>query len=80
MYQLSHLLSEQKSLLTSLCSTSILGDDSMLIRRSENNDDEDKKQEEFNREKIASILEKVEGCKVRPSGFQSISREKYMFI
>ncbi|XP_045472129.1 exocyst complex component 8 [Harmonia axyridis] len=63
MYQLSHLLSEQKSLLTSLCSTSILGDDSMLIRRSENNDDEDKKQEEFNREKIASILEKVEGCK-----------------
>lgn len=65
MYQLSHLLSEQKLLLTSLCSTSILGDDSMLIRRSENKEHEDKKQEEFNREKIATILEKVEGCKVR---------------
>ncbi|KAL3280942.1 hypothetical protein HHI36_004169 [Cryptolaemus montrouzieri] len=63
MYQLSHLLSEQKSLLTALCSTSILGDDLLLIRRSEDKGDEEKKQEEINREKFASILEKVEGCK-----------------
>ncbi|KAK9888906.1 hypothetical protein WA026_001127 [Henosepilachna vigintioctopunctata] len=63
MYQLSHLLSEQKSLLTSLCTTSILADDSMIIRRSENKDENVKEQNQINHEKLASILEKVEGCK-----------------
>ncbi|XP_066141876.1 exocyst complex component 8 [Euwallacea fornicatus] len=62
MYQLSHLLSEQKSLLTALSSTSILEDRAQFnIERNEKLDEQDI--EEENKLKLAAILEKVEGCK-----------------
>lgn len=63
MYQLSHLLSEQKSLLNSLASTSILEDSTPRNIEIENNVNE-KDQDEESKQKIAAILEKVEGCKV----------------
>lgn len=62
MYQLSHLLSEQKSLLNALSTTSILEDTSHLNVERENKKNE-KDLEEENKQKLASILEKVEGCK-----------------
>ncbi|RZB39025.1 exocyst complex component 8, partial [Asbolus verrucosus] len=62
MYQLSHLLSEQKSLLGALSTTSILGDETPVITEVENKDNANE-QIEDNRQKLASILEKVEGCK-----------------
>lgn len=64
MYQLSHLLSEQKSLLSALSTTSILEDSTPMNIERENKVDE-KDLEEENKQKIASILEKVEGCKVK---------------
>lgn len=63
MYQLLHLLSEQKSLLNSLASTSILEDSTPRNIEIENNVSE-RDQNEENKQKIAAILEKVEGCKV----------------
>lgn len=63
MYQLSHLLSEQKSLLSSLASTSILEDTTPRNIEIENKGNE-KDHEEENKQKITAILEKVEGCKV----------------
>jgi hypothetical protein len=61
MYQLSHLLSEQKSLLGALSTTSILGDETPVITELENKD-KTKEQGDDNKQKLASILEKVEGC------------------
>lgn len=63
MYQLSHLLSEQKSLLSSLASTSILEDTTPRNIEIESKANE-KDVEEENKQKFAAILEKVEGCKV----------------
>lgn len=63
MYQLLHLLSEQKSLLNSLASTSILEDSTPRNMEIENNVNE-KDQNGENKQKIVAILEKVEGCKV----------------
>ncbi|XP_072396920.1 exocyst complex component 8 [Diabrotica undecimpunctata] len=62
MYQLSHLLSEQKSLLSALSTTSILEDTQHLSIERENKSN-DKDVEEENKQKLAAILEKVEGCK-----------------
>ncbi|XP_063931956.1 exocyst complex component 8 isoform X2 [Zophobas morio] len=62
MYQLSHLLSEQKALLAALSTTSILGDETPMITGAENKNDASERGDE-NRQKLASILEKVEGCK-----------------
>uniref|UniRef100_A0A6P7GEP0 Exocyst complex component 8-like n=1 Tax=Diabrotica virgifera virgifera TaxID=50390 RepID=A0A6P7GEP0_DIAVI len=62
MYQLSHLLSEQKSLLSALSTTSILEDTQHLNIERENKSN-DKDIEEENKQKLAAILEKVEGCK-----------------
>lgn len=62
MYQLSHLLSEQKSLLNSLSTTSVLGDETPIITeidKSKQGEDEDEV-----KQKIAEILERVEGCTV----------------
>lgn len=62
MYQLSHLLSEQKSLLSALSSTSILEDRAHFSL--ERNDKLDEQEiEEENKQKLAAILEKVENCK-----------------
>ncbi|KAL1491069.1 hypothetical protein ABEB36_011722 [Hypothenemus hampei] len=62
MYQLSHLLSEQRSLLTSLMNSSILEDQTHIkVHKHEKMDEQDV--EEENKLKLATILEKVEGCK-----------------
>nr|CAI5822840.1 unnamed protein product [Callosobruchus analis] len=62
MYQLSHLLSEQKALLSTLSSTSILEHSTYHSIENENKSD-DANQEEETKQKLATILEKVEGCK-----------------
>lgn len=69
MYQLSHMLSEQRSLLSTLATTSLLGD---KIPSAIDNDGaggipgegEEEKEEEERRRKLTAILEKVEGCVV----------------
>lgn len=63
MYQLSHLLSEQKSLLASLSNSSVLGDEKLLVSDDGNNNDKEETEDE-NRQKISAIVEKVEGCSV----------------
>ncbi|XP_050306757.1 exocyst complex component 8 [Anthonomus grandis grandis] len=62
MYQLSHLLSEQKFLLNTLSTTSIL-EDRTHFNIERNNKLEEQDIEEENRQKLTTILEKVEGCK-----------------
>ncbi|XP_017784758.1 PREDICTED: exocyst complex component 8 [Nicrophorus vespilloides] len=63
MYQLSHLLTEQRSLLNSLYNTSILGDDTTVAVEAESNEENsEERDEEIRRQKIACVLEKVEGC------------------
>lgn len=63
MYQLSHLLSEQKSLLNSLSTTSVLGDETPVVAETEKSKQGEDKEEEA-KQKIAAILERVEGCAV----------------
>lgn len=66
MYQLSHLLSEQRSLLNSLSSTSVLGEETPVVIESDLKKDISEEQEEDNRRyQLASIFENVEGCGVR---------------
>lgn len=69
MYQLSHMLTEQRSLLSSLATTSLLGDKIPSAVDSDGATDnsgegEEQKEEEESRRKLAAILEKVEGCVV----------------
>ncbi|CAH1133128.1 unnamed protein product [Ceutorhynchus assimilis] len=62
MYQLSHLLSEQKGLLTALSTSSILEDNRAHFDvRNEKLDEQEL--EEENKQKLATILDKVENCK-----------------
>lgn len=69
MYQLSHMLTEQRSLLSTLATTSLLGEkipsavDSDGAAGSQGEGKEQKEEEE-SRRKLAAILEKVEGCVV----------------
>ncbi|XP_030749677.1 exocyst complex component 8 [Sitophilus oryzae] len=62
MYQLSHLLSEQKSLLNALSATSIL-EDGTHVNVETNNKLSEQEVEEENKQKLSMILEKVENCK-----------------
>ncbi|KAK4879588.1 hypothetical protein RN001_007734 [Aquatica leii] len=63
MYQLSHLLSEQRSLLNSLSNTSVLGDDKpVAVEVVVNSEDNKKQEEEARQNKLTTILEAVEGC------------------
>lgn len=72
MYQLSHMLTEQRSLLAELASTSILENDNIKENVKESNeektDDKEKEsvtqeqEEEKRRRTLTTILEKVEGC------------------
>ncbi|KAF7270056.1 exocyst complex component Exo84 [Rhynchophorus ferrugineus] len=62
MYQLSHLLSEQKSLLNALSATSIL-EDRNHINIEKSNKLSEQEIEEENKQKLTMILEKVENCK-----------------
>lgn len=63
MYKLSHLLSEQRTVLTTLSHASILGNDNAMSRESlDNHDVEAERAEEQRKNKLNLIAEKVEGC------------------
>jgi len=71
MYQLSHLLTEQRSLLSALASTSLLGENK--VTNTPNIEDgsaelspeqQSQQEEEERRRKLTAALEKVEGCVV----------------
>lgn len=63
MYQLSHLLTEQKTLLGALYNTSILGDDTPAVTETDTTKkNSEEKEAEMKRQKLVSIIEKVEGC------------------
>ncbi|CAG9791484.1 unnamed protein product [Diatraea saccharalis] len=63
MYKLSHLLSEQRTVLTTLSHASILGNENTVSRESlDNHDVEAEKAEEQRKNKLNTITEKVEGC------------------
>lgn len=63
MYKLSHLLSEQRSVLTVLSHASILGNENGLSRESlDNHDVEAERAEEERKNKLNLITEKVESC------------------
>lgn len=63
MYKLSHLLSEQRTVLTTLSHASILGYDNTISRESLDNPDlESDNAEEERKNKLNIISEKVEGC------------------
>lgn len=65
MYQLNHLLTEQRSLLTSLYNTSILGDDShLVVEPGSNKDDTEEKKEEIRKQKLIALKDKIKGCSV----------------
>lgn len=63
MYKLSHLLSEQRTVLTTLTHASVLGTDNTISRESlDNTDVEADTAEEERKYKLNLIAEKVEGC------------------
>lgn len=63
MYKLSHLLSEQRTVLTTLSHASVLGYDNTMSRESLDNPDlETDNAEEERKNKLNVITEKVEGC------------------
>lgn len=63
MYKLSHLLSDQRIVLTTLSQASILGNENTLSRESlDNHNLEAERAEEERKNKLNSISEKVEGC------------------
>lgn len=63
MYKLSHLLSDQRIVLTTLSQASILGNENTLSRESiDNHDLEAEKAEEERKNKLTLITEKVENC------------------
>ncbi|XP_073948310.1 exocyst complex component Exo84 [Choristoneura fumiferana] len=63
MYKLSRLLSEQRTVLTTLSHASVLGHDNTISRESlDTHDVEAEKAEEQRKTKLNSIIDKVEGC------------------
>lgn len=64
MYKLSHLLSEQRTVLTTLSHASVLGNDNTISRESldNNHDVEAERAEEQRKNKLNLISEKVENC------------------
>ncbi|XP_071451392.1 exocyst complex component 8 [Hetaerina americana] len=63
MYQLSHMLAEQRSLFSSIKDMSLLGDKGPKHDHQQDKKKQDKeRKEDEERQKLASILEKVEGC------------------
>ncbi|KAI5642547.1 vps51/Vps67 domain-containing protein [Phthorimaea operculella] len=63
MYKLSHLLSEQRTVLTTLSHASILGAENTISRESlDNTDVEAERAEEERKNKLNLITEKVENC------------------
>lgn len=71
MYQLSHLLSEQRSLLTTLATTSMFEDQERIpLNESKNKKEDDEEMDLKRRQALSDIAEKIEGCIV------SIGRER----
>lgn len=69
MYQLSHLLSEQRSLLTTLATTSIFEDQKRIhLSETENKEDEDDIDMK-RRQALSDVAEKIEGCIVNTYWF-----------
>lgn len=66
MYQLSHLLSEQRDLLANLLDTSIVGNRTVIMDKEKLPEEHKNKvvSDDEERRKLASIIEKVEGCVV----------------
>lgn len=74
MYQLSHLLTEQRTLILSLLENSLLGDKAPGLRGVEKNDAKSKfsadaavnlnVNNQEGRKRLTALLEKVEGCAV----------------
>ncbi|XP_034827869.1 exocyst complex component 8 [Maniola hyperantus] len=63
MYKLSHLLSDQRMVLTTLSQASVLGNENTLSRESlDNHDLEAERVEEERKNKLNTISEKVENC------------------
>lgn len=62
MYQLSHMLTEQRGLLASLSSMSLLGDKLTKAPLEADSGVKQEDEEEERRRKLAAVLEKVEGC------------------
>lgn len=63
MYKLSHLLSEQRTVLTTLSHASVLGNDNTVSRESlDSHDIEAERAEEQRKNKLNQITEKVDGC------------------
>ena len=78
MYQLSHLLTEQRSLIVSLLENSIVGNKAPGLRgvetkpnikskTIENESETFKKINQEGRKRLTALLEKVDGCAVRQS-------------
>ncbi|KAJ8870870.1 hypothetical protein PR048_027171 [Dryococelus australis] len=67
MYQLSHMLTEQQSLLALLSATSLLGDKVPPVQESDTGakPQDEAHEEEQRHQRLTAILEKVEGCVVR---------------
>lgn len=66
MYQLSHLLSEQRSILSTLISTSIFQNQERLpMNDTETSKDEDENTKLRRKQALSDIAEKIEGCIVR---------------
>lgn len=73
MYQLSHLLSEQRSLLTTLASTSIFHNQEILSLNDAECSKEDEDSVELKRKQaLSDIAEKIEGCVVSPLLYYSL--------
>lgn len=71
MYQLSHLLAEQRTLLSALYNTSILGDETPFILEVDSNKQlTEEKEEELRKQKLIAVMEKVEGC--------TVSKKRYL--
>lgn len=63
MYQLSHLLAEQRILFGALYNTSILGDETSFILEIDSSKQlSEEKEEELRKQKLSAVMEKVEGC------------------
>ncbi|XP_022904628.1 exocyst complex component 8 [Onthophagus taurus] len=63
MYQLNHLLTEQKSLLGALYNTAILGDDAYIVVEADlSKDNNEAKKEDLRKIKMMALREKIRNC------------------
>lgn len=80
MYQLNHLLTEQKSLLNSLYNTSILGDDGhVVVETDTTKDDSEEKKEESRKQKLLALKDRLKGCSVSICNYRYSIKSKINF-